>query len=65
MATLCIQCSLRALVAGTVQPLFDEGAEAHQRRLHPDLAETQRERVELERVLKVRVDELRDSRGQS
>lgn len=55
MPTLCIQCSMKALIAGDTPPVFDETPEAHQQRMHPDLAATRRERVELERQLRDRM----------
>lgn len=48
---VCIQCSMRALLDDLPVPHFDETAEEHLRRCHPDLAETKRERRELERRL--------------
>lgn len=54
MATICIQCSLRALLAGEQCPVFNESPEAHQRLCHPDLTETARERRDLERQLLAR-----------
>jgi hypothetical protein len=51
MPTVCIQCSMRAMLNDEPPPTFDETAEEHQRRVHPDLVATQRERIELERQL--------------
>lgn len=53
MKTLvCIQCAMKALLAGeTEQPLFDETAEEHMRKHHPNAASTKAERVELEKQL--------------
>jgi len=44
MPTLCIQCALRAQVAGTPMPSFDETPEAHLARVHPDPVATATER---------------------
>lgn len=49
--TACIQCSLRAMVAGEPAPYFDETPEEHMARVHPDLDATQRERRELEAAI--------------
>ena len=57
MPTVCIQCSLRALVRGERSPVFDESPEAHQQRVHPDLIATQRERRELEAQLTARLEQ--------
>lgn len=51
MPTLCIQCSMRAMVSGEPPPMFDEKPEEHQARVHPDQEAVQRERVELGRKL--------------
>ena len=51
MPTMCIQCSMRAMLNDEPSPTFDETPEQHQRRVHPDLAATQIERRELERKL--------------
>jgi hypothetical protein len=51
MPTVCIQCSMRALLNDEPPPWFDETPEQHQRRVHPDLAATQIERRELEKRL--------------
>jgi hypothetical protein len=52
MKTLvCIQCAMKALLADKVAPTFDETAEEHMRKHHPDPASTQAERVELEERL--------------
>lgn len=52
MPTMCIQCSMLALVEGREPPIFDETPDEHQRRVHPDLIATQRERRDLERRLR-------------
>jgi hypothetical protein len=49
--TVCIQCAMRAMVAGQPPPTFDETPEAHAARVHPDPRETQRERQQLEAQL--------------
>jgi hypothetical protein len=46
--TVCIQCAMRAMVAGQPAPTFDETPEAHAARVHPDPLTTQRERQQLE-----------------
>jgi hypothetical protein len=48
---MCIQCAMRAMLKDEPPPLFDETPEEHQRLFHPDLAATQRERRDLERLL--------------
>jgi hypothetical protein len=55
MALVCIQCSMRALLHDEALPTFDETAEEHQRRVHPDLEATQAERRELEQALAVKM----------
>lgn len=47
MPTVCIHCAMRAIVAGTPSPVFDEEPDDHARIHHPDLVATQRERVAL------------------
>ena len=51
MATMCIQCSMRALLHDEPVPTFNETPEQHQRRVHPDLIATQIERQKLEQQL--------------
>lgn len=48
--TICIQCALRAVVAGKdpATARFDEEPEEHLLRCHPDPLATMRERAELE-----------------
>lgn len=53
MPTLCVQCAMRALVDGKPVPTFEETPEEHQRRCHPDLRATQKERIELEKRLEI------------
>jgi hypothetical protein len=48
MPTVCIQCSMRAMLAGTPPPIFEETPEAHAARAHPDPLATYRERQQLE-----------------
>jgi hypothetical protein len=48
---VCIQCSMRAMLADQPSPTFDETLEAHMTRCHPDPVATKREREELERKL--------------
>ena len=48
MPTICLQCSMKALLAGQQPPTFDEEPDVHQKRVHPDLEETLRERRPLE-----------------
>lgn len=47
---VCIQCSMRALLADQPAPTFDETIEAHVARCHPGKV-SKRERQELERRL--------------
>lgn len=49
--TLCIQCSMKAMLAGEPTPSFDETPEEHMRRLHPDPEAVARERKELDQLL--------------
>jgi len=63
MPTLCIQCALRAMLAGAPAPSFDESPEAHQARAHPDLAATQRERAQLEAALSAKLAAAREPGG--
>jgi len=51
MPTMCIQCAMRAMLKDQPSPVFDEEPADHQRLFHADLAETQRERRELELLL--------------
>lgn len=50
-AIVCVQCALKAIVAGEAPPLFFEPIEEHMRKHHPDPEATARERRELERKL--------------
>ena len=59
MPTMCIQCSMRAVLHDKPVPMFDETGEQHLRRVHPDPVATQIERVELEKKL---ADKLRDEK---
>lgn len=47
MPCVCVMCSMRAQLADEPAPSFDESPEEHLRRVHPDPAETWRERVRL------------------
>lgn len=49
--TICIQCAMRAMVAGDPAPSFEETPEAHLARVHPDPSATYRERQMLEAEL--------------
>jgi hypothetical protein len=53
---------MRAILNDEPPPTFDETAEEHQRRVHPDPVATQRERIELERQLaeKLNIDGQQD-----
>lgn len=51
MPTVCIQCSMRAMLKDETPPTFTETMEEHMRRVHPDPQATQAERRELERLL--------------
>ncbi len=55
--TICIQCSLKAMLDGKDAPIFNEDIEQHMAKHHPDPDETLRQRVELER----RIAELTDT----
>ena len=55
MPTVCMHCSIRALLAGEPVPAFEETADAHMARLHADRDATQRERAELEAELRRRL----------
>lgn len=55
MPTVCISCAIRALLHDEPSPVFDETPEAHQRRVHPNLQETLRERRDLERALQAKL----------
>lgn len=46
--TVCIQCAMRAMLAGTPPPVFDETPDEHAKRAHPDPLATYRERQQLE-----------------
>lgn len=48
MPTLCIQCAMKAMVAGEPYPVFDEEPAEHARRYHPNPLDTYRERQMLE-----------------
>lgn len=52
MPTICLQCSMRALVNGEPSPTFEETPTEHMARVHPDPLQTQRERIEVERALR-------------
>jgi hypothetical protein len=49
---------MKALLDGEPTPVFNESAEEHTRRVHPDPEATQRERAELERQLAERIRRL-------
>lgn len=55
--TLCIQCALKALLAGEPVPTFTESPADHQQRLHHDATATMLERLQLERDLWARMRE--------
>ena len=48
---ICIQCAMKALLAGETPPQFDETAEEHMRKYHVDPVATKAERIELEKKL--------------
>lgn len=48
---VCLQCSMKAMLAGEPAPVFDETPEAHMLRCHPDPYQTYRERQMLEQQL--------------
>jgi hypothetical protein len=47
----CLQCAMKAVLAGDEPPFFDETPEAHMERCHPDPYATYRERQMLEQQL--------------
>lgn len=49
--TACIQCAMRAILAGEPVPIFDESSSEHMKRAHPDPIAKRDERRELERRL--------------
>ena len=49
---LCVQCAMRATLAGEPTPQFDQTIEEHMRQYHPDLNATAVERRELEQKLR-------------
>lgn len=55
MPTLCIQCSLKAMLNYEPIPTFEETPEEHQRRVHPDPEATRRERDEMGKELSRRL----------
>jgi hypothetical protein len=57
MATMCIQCAMRAMLKDEQVPLFDETPEEHRQRFHPDLEAATVERRDLELRL---AEKLRD-----
>jgi hypothetical protein len=52
MATLCVQCALKAMVEKREPELFDEEPDVHMRRVHPNPLDTYRERQMLEDALR-------------
>jgi hypothetical protein len=56
MPTICIQCSMRALLNDEVAPIFDETDVEHMRRVHPDPVATRNERRELEQKLAAKLN---------
>lgn len=55
MMTICIQCAMKAMLAGEPPPApFNETPEAHLARLHPDPIATKAERKVLEAALAAR-----------
>jgi hypothetical protein len=48
MPLFCLQCAMRAMVAGRPPEHFNESPEAHVLRVHPDPVACQAERQELE-----------------
>ena len=51
MPTFCIQCAMEDLLADRAVRVHDESLDDHMRRVHPDQAETQARRRELEDLL--------------
>jgi len=48
MPVMCLQCAMRAIVAGQAPEIFDESPTEHVARAHPDPVACQAERRELE-----------------
>lgn len=57
---MCIQCAMRAMLNDEPSPSFNETPEQHMRRVHPDPAAAQVERRELERQLKLKLEQPND-----
>lgn len=51
MPLVCIQCAMKAMLAGTPPPVFEQPNDEHMAMYHPDPLATQAERTELERAL--------------
>jgi len=54
---ICIQCAMKALLAGETPPTFDETELEHMLKHHPDPAFTKAERLELEKKLYLAMEE--------
>ena len=54
MTTICIQCSLRAILNDEPLPVFNETEAEHILRCHPNLGKAREERWEIERQLAAR-----------
>jgi len=63
MATVCIQCALKAILAGEPSPVFDETIEEHIARVHPHPVAALAERRELERLLKEKMFSGKEGKG--
>lgn len=53
----CVQCTMRAVMAGVTPPYFDQTIEEHMSEYHPDLEATAKERKHMEEVLRERMKE--------
>jgi hypothetical protein len=51
MPLTCLQCAMKAMLAGEPPPMFDESPKEHLKRVHPDPYATYRERQMLEAEL--------------
>lgn len=53
--TVCIQCAMEAMVAGTIYTPTTENHEQHMARVHPDLDVCKARRREMEQIISARV----------
>jgi hypothetical protein len=55
VATMCIQCAMKALLQDKPSPVFEHSPEEHRRRYHADPVATEKERRELEEKLSIKL----------